>query len=315
MGHGYRRWPNGGDACDADFSEQLAAIAKFYLNAEPEQAARSTAGGLAVVARSALGHVRNTYLKPWSAGDVEHKLMAASALSAMAEDQMLSAAALDIATGWARHGGQDRAVTAAIAFGGPLGQRHLAKAMRRLWALTLRDERVSQVASLAFGHLFAVGTETNADQSAIARFLVGKVRAPGQPDAAAHEDRAALAAVNAVLSATPANSPVPSVARMLKAGSADLPPVAQLWAAALNSVQHRRTAVIALHLTLASLPDGADSTDLAVALGSAILPMLTARTREVLELTLPDPQRTEAISAGLVSAFLGAQRDVVGAGR
>jgi hypothetical protein len=315
MGHASKRWPSDSDAGDAEISAQLAEIAEFYLNVESEPAALSAAGGLAVVARSALGHVRDTYLKPWSAGDLEHKLMAASVLFSMAEDQMLAAAALDIAAGWARHGGQERAVTAAIAFGGPLGQRHLADAMRWLWALAMRDERVSHVASLAFGRLFAVKTETNANNSAIAGFLLSKVRALGEPDAAAHERRAALAAVNAVLSAASANSPTPAIASLLMAGHADLPPIAELWEAALNSVEHRRTALIALHLTLAALPDDADAADLAVALGRAILPGLTARTREVLKLTLPDPQRTEAISARLISAFLGARRDVVGADR
>lgn len=302
------RWPSKDDTEDAEISTQLAAITQFYQdvhrnvhsNVAPEPAAFAAASGLAVMAKSALGHVCDSYLTPWSAGDVRHKLMAVTVLSAMAEDQRLDAAALDIAVGWACHGGQE-AVTAAIAFGGPLGERHLSEAMRWLWALTMQDQRVSQIASLAFGQLFAVEIGTNSDRSAIAGFLTHKVRQQQKSQTAAHERQAALAMINAALSAARSDSPTPAVAELLRV---DLQPVAELWAAALNSVPHRRTAVIALHLTLAALTEDTDSVALAVSLGRAILPELTARTREVLELTLPDPQRTEAISARLIAAFL-----------
>lgn len=300
------RWPGNDDAEDAEVSRQLAEITRFYRNVAPEPAALTAASGLAVVARSALGHVRDSYLTPWSAGDVRHKLMAVAVLSAMAEDQLLAAAALDIAAGWARRGGQEPAVTAAIAFGGPLGQRHRDEAMRWLWALALRDERVSQVAGLAFGQMFAVEAGTTADERAVAEFLVRKVRHLRKSQAAAREREAALAVINSALSAARADSPTPAVAELLTASQADLQPVAELWAAALNSVPHRRPAVIALHLTLAALTDDTGSAELAATLGRAILPRLTARTREVLELTLPDPQRTEAISARLITAFLRA---------
>lgn len=314
MGHGYQRWP-GNDSDEANVSKQLAAITRFYRNAAPEPAALSAACGLAVVAKTALGHVRDRYLTPWSAGDVRHKLMAVTVLSAMADDHLLATAALDVAAGWVRRGGQEQAVTAAIAFGGPLGQRHLGEAMRRLWVLTTRDERVSRVATLAFGQLFAVEAATSADKSAVAGFLVHKVRQLEKSQAAAPERRVALAVVNAALSATRADSPTPAVADLIMTSRADLPQVAELWAAALNSVPHRRAALIALHLTLATLTDDTDSVGRAVSLGRAMLPRLTARTREVLDLTLPDPQRTEAISAHLIAEFLGANSDVVGAGR
>jgi hypothetical protein len=349
MGHGYRRtrtaaaanfaarpghadariparWPNGDDTNDADSSQQLAAITEFYRQATPEPAVLSAARALAVIARSALDEVLDAYLTSWSAGDIKHKLMAARILSAMAEDHLLAVTAMDIAAGWARQGDQERAVTAAIALGGPLGQRHLAEASRLLWPLTLRDEQVSRVARLAFGELFAAETGMSADRSTVARFLVHKVRPLLKPDATAYERRAALAVVNATLTASlpdspkppdSPESPIPVVASRLRTSPADLPPVAELWAAALNSVPHRRSAVIALHLTLAALSDDVDSVHLAARLGRAILPRLTVRTREVLELTLPDPQRTEAISPRVIgsflNSFLNADRETVGA--
>lgn len=154
-----------------------------------------------------------------------------------------------------------------------------------------------------------------ADQRAVAGFLVHKVRQMRKSHAAARERQAALSVINSALSAARADSPTPAVAELLTASQADLQPVAELWAAALNSVPHRRPAVIALHLTLAALTDDADSAELAATLGRAILPRLTARTREVLELTLPDPQRTEAISARLITAFLCADRQLAGTDR
>jgi hypothetical protein len=306
-------WSRSGDTDQAASCEQLGAITQFYRQSAPEQAVLSAAVGLAIVARTALGHVRDSYLTPWSAGHVRHKLMAVSVLSAMAEDQQLTDAALDIAINWARRRGQERAVTAAIAFGGPLGQRHLAEALRWLWALAARDERTAQVASLAFGQLFAFEAGLNSDKSAVATFLVRKVRPLLKPEAAAHDRRTALAVVDVTLSAAQGNYSTPAVASLIRTSQANLRLVAELWAAALNSVPHRRMAVIALHLTLAALTDDAESAELAVSLGRAMLPRLTARTSEVLELTLPDPQRTEAISGRLIAAFLAAEHEAVGA--
>lgn len=187
-------------------------------------------------------------------------------------------------------------------------QRHLAEALPWLWALTLRDEPIGSVARLALGRLFAAEIEMNSGKTAVAGFLVHKIRPLLNPETATCERQAALSAVNSALNAASAESATPAVARLIQAQQPDLAPVSELWAAALNSVPHRRMAVIALHLTLAALTDTAEAVDAAVRLGKAILPRLTARTREVLELTLPDPQRTEAISAPVIRAFLGAQQ-------
>lgn len=322
------RWPDNDDADDTEISQQLALIGEFYQQVSTEPAALTAARGGAADARIALDEVLDAYLTPWPTGDVRHKLMVASILSAMAEDHQLADAALDVAASWARHGGQERAMTAAIALGGPLGRNHLAVAARLLWPLTLSDEQVSQVARLALAQLFAAEMGMVTDRSTIARFLILKVRPLLKPEATAHERRTALAVINAALTATsPAapespeapgppttpTTPTPALASRLRTRPADLQPVAELWAATLNSVSHRRSAVIALHLTLATLTDDVDSVRLAASLGRAILPRLTDRTREVLELTLPDPQRTEAIAPRVISAFLNADREVVGA--
>lgn len=286
----------------------------FELADRPFGEAQIAAGyGLALLARSALDEVQTAYLTPWSGRDLPNRLMAVNVLWAMAEDDLLASAALSIAVNWTRKSGQERAMTAAIALGGPLGLRRPSEAVRWLWALTPRGELVSRAAYLAIGRLFALEAESEVATSAVVRFLLRKIRSLMKPDVTEREQHRALSVVNSVLEAAKVNAEAPAVVTVIRARPSDLEPVAELWAAALNSVSHRRRAVIALHLTLAALADDARSVDLAAQLGLAILPRLTPRTLEVLDLTLPDPQRTEEISASVIGAFFSGQRSAIGA--
>jgi len=269
--------------------------------------------GLAAVARGALDHVRADYLTPWSGRDLGHRLMAVTVLWAMADDELLANEALSIAISWTRQSGPERAVTAAIALGGPLGLRHPTEALRWLWALTLRDEPVSRVASLAIGQLFALEIECQRARNDVARFLLRKVRSLTKQGTTTLEQNRVLSVVDSVLEATKLGARMPTAAMVLRSRPGNFESFAEMWATALNSVPHRRRAVVALHLTLAALADDARGVELAAQLGTAILPRLTARTIEVLDLTLPDPQRTEAISAEVITAFFGAWQLVVGA--
>ena len=292
----------------------------FDLADQPFGEAQVAVGyGLALLARCALSEVEATYLRPWSAGLLQNRLMAVGVLWAMAEDERMAPAALRIAVSWVHNQGQERAITAALAFGGPLGQRHPSEAMRWLWVLSQRGERVGRVARIAMSQLFAAESEANVEKSTVVRFLRQKIRPLLKPDKDARRDgavrqrRAALAVANSVLATTQALSDVPVLATVLRRRPADFQPVGELWAAALNSVPHRRDAVRALHRTLATLTDDGDSLELANRLGSVILPRLTARTIQVLQLALPDPERAEEISASVVAAFLGAHRQAIGA--
>ena len=286
----------------------------FTLADQPFGEAQIAAGyGLALLARCALGEVEAAYLRPWSAGSLQNRLMAVSVLWAMAEDDLLVPAALRIVVSWVRNQGQERAITAAIAFGGPLGQRHPSEAMRWLWVLSQRSERVRRVARTAMSQLFAAEAEADLEKGTVVRFLLQKIRPLLQPDATVRERRAALAVANSVLDATQALSDAPVMASVLRRRPADLQPAGELWAAALNSLPHRRDAVRALHRTLATLAEDADSVSLARGLGRVIMPRLTGRAAQVLQLTLPDPIRAEKISASVVAAFLGAHQQAIGA--
>lgn len=280
---------------------------------QPFGEAQIAAGyGIALLARCALGEVMDTYLMRWSVGAVRHRLMTVSVLWSMAEDDELAAAALKIAVSWVRNMGAERAITAAIAFGGTLGQRYPSEAMRWLWALARRGERISAIARLSMGQLFAIEAESDAGKSTVLRFLLQKIRPLLALDASTQERRAALGLVNSVLAATQANSDTPVVAHVIRTKPADFTQLGELWAAVLNVQRSRDDAIASLRRALDELAEDANSVEMAGRLGSAILPKLTPRALEVLKYELPNPKRTRKASSQIFAAFL-AQRQVIGA--
>ncbi len=231
---------------------------------QPFGEAQIAAGyGIALLARCALGEVTDTYLMRWSVGAVRHRLMTVSVLWSMAEDDELAAAALMIAVSWVRNMGAERAITAAIAFGGPLGQRYPSEAMRWLWALAKRGERISAIARLSMGQLFAIEAESDADKSTVLRFLLQKIRPLLAPDASTQDRRAALGLVNSVLAAAQANSDTPVVAHVIRTKPADFAQLGELWAAVLNVQRSRDDAIASLRRALDALAEDANSVDLA----------------------------------------------------
>jgi hypothetical protein len=273
----------------------------------------AAAYGLALLARSAFGEVANTYLTPWSAGELRHRLMAVAVLWAMAEDDEMAAEAMGIAVSWVHNRGQERAITAALTLSGPLGQQHPLEAMRWLWALAMRGERISLTARTSMSHLFAVETENEESKSRVPLFLLLKIRPMLGGDATPRERRAALTVVNAVLAATQTTAELPVLASSLRARPADFEPVGELWAAVLNSVQHRAGAIRSLRAVLTAMPDDASAEDLAARLGAVILPRLSPRSHEVLAARLRDPYWAEDLSAAVLAAFLRFRRPVLGA--
>jgi hypothetical protein len=291
----------------------------FALADQPFGEAQIASGyGLALLARCALAEVADTYLTRWSAGNLNERLMAVNVLWSMAEDDLCAPAALHIAVSWVRNRGQERAITAGLAFGGPLGERYPSEAMRWLWVLTQRGERVRLVASTAMSQLFAKEAEADLEKSAVARFLLGKIRPMLSPygrraatarDTTVRERRAALSVANSVLSTAQSLSGTPAVASVLRTRPADFEPLGELWAAVLNSLPHRPQAIRALHRTLAALTKDANSEELAAHLGAVIRPRLTPRSLQVLKLVLPNPERAEELSAAVIAAFLGTRRN------
>ena len=302
------------------FGDELWASVRDWLYIiadQPFGEAQIAAGyGLALLSRCALQEVQATYLTPWSAGNLKNRLMAVNVLWAMAEDDLCAPAALRIAVSWVWNHGQERAITAAIAFGGPLGQRYPDEAMRWLWALSLRGERIGRVARTAMSQLFAMESENDIGKSVVIRFILRKIRKilesaeadPGKRLDSTRGRRAALAVANAVLGTIQTGSDVPVVVNVIRTRPADVRPIGKLWAATLNSAPHRRAAIRALHSALAGLADDNNSVELANKLGRAIMPELTPRAIGILEFSLPNPDLAEKISESVVAAFLGVQR-------
>jgi hypothetical protein len=290
----------------------------FALADQPFGEEQIAAGyGLALLARCALAEVEDTYLTRWSAGNLKERLMAVNVLWSMAEDDLCAPAALRIAVSWVRNRGQERAITAALTFGGTLGERYPSEAMRWLWVLTQRGARVSLVASTAMSQLFAMEAEADLEKSTVARFVLRKIRPMLRPydhrgapsrDVTVSERRAALSVASSVLSTTQILSDTPAVASVLRTRPADFEPLGELWAAVLNSVPHRAQAIRALHRTLTALTKDANSEEIATRLGAVILPRLTPRSLQVLKLALPNPERAEELSAAVIAAFLGTRR-------
>lgn len=299
------------------FGDELWGPVRDWLCALADQPFSETqiaAGyGLALLARSALEEVEASYLTPWSAGNLRNRLMAVNVLWSMAEDDQLAPAALKITVSWVRNRGQERAIAAALALGGPLGYRYPSEAMRWLWGLAQRSERIGRVARTAISQLYTVESEAELDKGIVVRFALQKVRPIIKPDSPVRERHAALAAATSILGTRQVSTGMPATASVLRTRPADIRPLGELWAATLNSVPHRLDAVRTLNAALAALADDPNSAEIASRLGTAILPRLTSRTMEVLKMALPDPDRAEESSAAVIAAFLGAARHTTGA--
>src|SRR5262249_45003293 len=118
--------------------------------------------GLARLARSDFADVNNSFLQPWSKGVASERATAAMVLWFMSEDEKLASLALRTAMEWGQDNGLHRAITSAIALGGPLGLRFPAEAMRRLCFLALRAKRIGVVARISLAFLFATAADEGA---------------------------------------------------------------------------------------------------------------------------------------------------------
>lgn len=282
--------------------------------------------GLALLAHCALGEVEQAYLDQWSAGRIHNRLLAAAVLWAMADDDILAPTALQLAVSWVRGRGTERAMTAAICLGGPLGQRYPFEAVRWLWVLSQRAERIGRVARTAMARLFAA--EADADVAAeadvtaeaeaevegeagpgtcvVPRGLLRKVRPLLKPGVAPRERRSGLTLVNAVLAARGTTSAATAVACVARGRPGDIGPIGELWVMALESAPHRGDAILALHDTLWALVPGPSPVQAAARLGAVIVPRLGPDALSSLHAGLADPRGAKAESRAVISAFLAA---------
>ena len=111
---------------------------------------------LALLARENFVEIRDGYLTGWAAGLAAERTTAAMVLWFMSYDDRLAPVALRTALDWGQNNGLNRAVTSALALGGPLGIRFSDEALQRLCFLALRARRIGEVARTAISVLFAV---------------------------------------------------------------------------------------------------------------------------------------------------------------
>lgn len=277
--------------------EWLGEAVERPLEAEHFAVAR----GLAALCRHSPSEVARGYLDTWAAGRTPPRLAAAATLSAMAGDDRLAPLALSTAVSWVRNRGQQRAMAAAVALGGELGQRYLTEALHWLWILSLRGGRIRPYARRALGHLLAA--QTDADAGSVPRFLAGRVRRVLKPGADPEDRRLVLDTVVAVLAEVAPGSGDPVVAVVLRTRPRDVPVLAELWATALRSAWHRRDAVSVLQRTLQTFARGEATAD-AARLGAALLPLLPPEIRDAVGRGLTRPGRHTGTSPCVLQAFL-----------
>jgi hypothetical protein len=224
----------------------------------------------------------------------------------MSLDDRLAAEALRISIGWVRGQGHERALTAAIVFGGSLGQRYPDEAMRHLWALAHRAERIAAVARTAIGRLFAIDGEAETRSGSVPRYVLDEVRPLMRSNTDPRGRRTALRIAVALLAAREGTAETPTVARVIRTRSADVPVIAELFADAIRSAPHRASAVDALRDVCAALPQDSEGLASAHRLGQAIRAHLDSGLMAVLDRVLRDPRRAKDVSQSVIGAFLSA---------
>lgn len=224
------------------------------------------AAGLALLAEVSLDEVEESYLDPWSAGQLgEHgRRVAASVLWMMCFGVSLAPEALRIADRWAGSGDEDPRHTAALAFSGELGVRFPAEAADLLWHLVTASVDDESFLTDALARLFVTLVDTDGADAVLSeldRALTGATDMWSRT--------LALKATLAVLS-VPGRRDSLAVFAFLRERPDGSALVGRLWAAVARSRVYREIALVALEKALAALPASPAATRDVIALGNAI---------------------------------------------
>jgi hypothetical protein len=301
------------------------------------------AAGLATLARHDFADVLTSYLDPWASGGVVERSQAALVLWFMSDDG-LGPLALSTVLAWGDRQGTAKALTSAMALGGPLGLRYPAEAMQRLCFLALRSKRIRDAAGGSLAFLLATAAEAGATATGdvlatVARELVTATNrkvldgvtlpdvaatvadpladAPETTDGDAFEKgvsvrviRAARQLVVILLGAYRVDVAEPVAALILREQAENIPLLGVLWADVLCSTPHRGDAISALRATLKALETADDVQASVTALGAAIHEAMPPAHRQLrsdeLKRLLPGGSRSaEANTTALLHALGG----------
>ncbi|MFJ1846371.1 hypothetical protein [Streptomyces sp. NPDC088146] len=231
------------------------------------------ARGVALLARHALVEVDENMLKVWSEGLISQRVTAALTLQFMCDTEHLAPQALNIALGWTENSGPRRAVTAAMALTGRLGSLYRLEALKRLWFLTQRGERIAFSAHRSLVLLLQTAEQDPERALFILRY-VRTVIARATPGS--RERSIALRAAVQLLEAVRLEAPEPVTAALLRSVPDSARHLGSLWADVLHS-GNRGRAVSALCRTLVQLRDDPSVTDAVRELGEAIRKAMSER--------------------------------------
>lgn len=262
--------------------------------------------GVGRMARHETRRVLDEYLDGiWASGRLTARECAVYALWSMAAEDELAPLALSLVGGWVGNRGEERAITAALALGGPLGKRYPSQAMWLLWELALRGARISIYARLAIAWLIQVQAQSH--EANLANGLTQKVRPLMARNADVTTRRAALRVIADVL-AVPGADAAPGVVDVLRQCPEAVRPLGELWADVLLSAPHRASGVRTLRRALDAFESNPNGVELATALGAEILPRLSPGHRRQVEVGLyaAEELRDRRVVRVTLRAFLDA---------
>ncbi|MGW4821039.1 hypothetical protein ACWEP4_19135 [Streptomyces sp. NPDC004227] len=231
------------------------------------------ARGVALLARHALVEVDENMLKVWSEGLTNQRVTAALTLQFMCDVEHLAPQALNIALSWTDNSGQGRAVTAAMALTGRLGSLYRLDALKRLWFLTLRGERIAFSARRSLVLLLQAAEQDPERALFILRYIRTVIAraAPGS-----RERSIALRIAVQLLEAERLEAPEPVTAALLRTVPDSARQLGSLWADVLHG-GNRSRAVGALCRTLVQLRDDPSVTGVVRELGEAMRNAMSGR--------------------------------------
>jgi hypothetical protein len=226
--------------------------------------------GISLLARNSLHEVEQDYLHDWANGFAVMRLTAAHVLTWMCIDDSLAPQALRIALSWLRDAGPRRAMTAATALGSEIGNRYPADALRMLWYLASRSQRIGNVARVSLGLLFSSAVDNTEDIGWVLNVLRTLARRDIAEGNEYRRSRLARTALLAVLSGSCEGSNEPIIAHVLRRQPETVHAVGEIWCWVLLSGSHRGRAIKALREALRSLAERDGTRPVVEKLGKAI---------------------------------------------
>ncbi|WP_053695561.1 hypothetical protein [Streptomyces sp. NRRL F-5755] len=253
------------------------------LSVEGSLAVREeVARGVALLARYALAEVEEKLLEVWAGGISSQRVTAAFVLQFMCADEELAPQALNLALGWTEGRGQERAITATMAFAGELGSVYRFDSLHWLWVLASRGERIASAARRALVLLLATAEHEPERARLVLRYLRTRARrTPGGKDR-----EITLGIIVQVLGARRLNSEEPLAAFLLRKDPSLSGQFGALWLTVLHS-PHRASAIAELCRTLVALREDESASSLVRLLGEAMQDGMNNQQRAALRNDLP----------------------------